>query len=307
MSVKKGLNGATLIAVLVIAIGAGYLIATGGHFGTASIGQAQVQQQGNSCLSGVAPTISLTAFTSNLTSGGAPVQQAVSYKLYNIGSQTPSTSGTSSSTASTSISNVNCGSSYNLILGDNSNEYVYSVPVAIQNSVVTVQANATKIASPTIAVTNATSNAFGTSTKLVSASSGIIYTNLQVQISGGAGFFGYPNYAIEYVSNSTEVTSVGQVGYSSVSTGALPLPSSFTNPTKEWAYQMPQLAPYQKVIVNPQVQIGTFSSNALVGIYLISQANYNNLGTLEAGQYVNPITSSALVSTVSDTSAVTIV
>jgi hypothetical protein len=265
--------------------------------GTAtSTGQFACSQSGSPT-----PTISLSAFYNDTSTVPAtPTQLAESYKVYQQGGVLALASGTSSSSAATSITGVNCGSSYNIFLGGNTNHFVTEVNVQVTQAPQVVQVAMVPISSPTVTFNNGTIAGYVSQAKFFSVPNGYTETQLQMKIAAGSGFFGNPDFAVMFAYNASQISSV-QLSYPTVS-----VPSSVVSTVPAGystvAYQLPQIGNYQSEVLNPIIKTSTLPSNTAVAspinVYLVSQSSYNQNGQLVTGAFTNT-NGAALVTPVS--------
>ena len=253
------------------------------------------------CSSSVTPTLSLAAYYNNTsTVPSTPTQVATSYEVYQPSSPLVFASGTTSATAATSISDVNCGSSYNVFLGDNTNYYLTEVPVSISQTNQNVQVKLEAISAPTVQFNNGTIAGYVDQAKLYKVPNGYTDTNLQMRVSAGSGFWGNPKSVIEFAYNSTQIQSIKlSLPTATVPSSAVSVPAGFAT----IAYEIPAMSNYEQNTYNPVIVSGTLPSNTLnasaINVYLISESSYNNNGAIETGLFTNPSTQAPLVTPVS--------
>lgn len=254
-----------------------------------------------------APTLSLTAYYNDTgTVPPTPTQVATSYSVYAPGSPITKASGTSSSSAATSVSGVNCGTTYLVNWGDNSNYYLTQVSTVVQNTTQSVTTQLLPISSPTVRFQNGTIAGWVKQAKFYGVANGYKETNLEVRVQAGSGFWGNPVSALMFAYNTTTVSSIYlNLPQISVPSSAVSVPAGYATV----AYQLPQISNYQIEQLNPIITTGTLSSNTLnataINVDLISEASYNNNGNLQNGLFVNPSTKAVLVTPVKSTATTT--
>jgi hypothetical protein len=290
---------------------AGVYVGTSLHsFAPAQIGSSSTNSQGISlsCAgSSSAPTLSLTAYYNNSgTVPPTPTQVATSYSVYTPGVPITKASGTSSSSAATSVSDVNCGGTYLVNWGDNSNYYLTQVSTTVQNTTQAVTTQLLPVSSPTVQFQNGTIADWVNQAKFFGVSNGYKETNLEVRIQAGSGFWGNPVSALLFAYNTTTVSSIYlNLPQLNVPSSAVSIPAGYATV----AYQIPQISNYQLEQLNPIITTGTLSSNTLnataINVDLISEASYNNNGNLESGLFVNPSTRAVLITPVKSTATTT--
>ena len=251
--------------------------------------------------SSTAPTLSLTAFYNKTSTVPAtPTQIADAYSVYQPGSPLAFASGTTSASAATSVSGVNCGSTYTVFFGGNSNYYLTAVSVTSKQTTQAVTEQLKPISAPTVQFNNGTIAGYVNQSKFYAVPNGYTDTNLQMRISAGSGFWGNPDSVVMFAYNTTQIKSISlNLPTASVPSSVVSVPAGYATV----AYQIPQMSNYQQSTYNPVIMTGTLPSNTLdssaINVYLISQASYNNNGNLETGLFTNPTSQSALVTPVS--------
>ena len=251
--------------------------------------------------SSTAPTLSLTAFYNKTTTVPAtPTQIAESYSVYQPGSPLAFASGTTSASAATSVSGINCGSEYTVFFGGNSNYFLTAFSVKSQNNTQGVVKQLQPISAPTAKFNNGTIAGYVGQAKFFAVPNGYTDTNLQMRISAGSGFWGNPDSVVMFAYNTTQIKSISlNLPTASVPSSVVSIPAGYATV----AYQISQMSDYQQNTYNPVFMTGTLPSNTLnasaINVYLISQASYNNNGNLETGLFANPTSQAALVTPVS--------
>lgn len=252
------------------------------------------------------PTLSLTAYYNDTgTVPPTPTQVATSYTVYQPGNPLSFASGTTSASAATSVSNANCGSSFVVNFGDNSNYYLTQISTTVRNSTQQVNAKLLSIGSPTITFNNGTIANYVDQAKFYGVANGYTETQLTARVQAGSGFWGNPTSAILFAYPQGIQSISMNLPQVSVPTGAVAVPANYTTV----AFQLPQISNYQILNLNPIMVTGTLSSNTVnaiaINVDLISEASYNNNGNLEAGLYVNPSTQAVLITPVKSTATTT--
>ncbi len=254
-----------------------------------------------------APTLSLSAYyNSTSTVPPTPTQVATSYTVYAPGSPISLESGTTSATAATSVSGVNCGSNYLVNFGDNSNYYLMQMSATVQNTTQRVSQKLLPVSSPSITFQNGTIANWVNQAKFYGVANGYTETNLEARVQAGSGFWGNPASVILFAYSSTKIQSVSlNLPQASVPSSAVSIPAGYATV----AYQLPQISNYQIEQLNPIIVTGTLDSNTLnataINVDSISEASYNNNGKMESGLFVNPSTKAALVTPVTSTATTT--
>ena len=250
--------------------------------------------------SSVAPTLSLEAYYMNTaTVPASPTQVATSYSVYTGSSPLAFASGTTSATAGTSISGVNCGQSYNIFVGDNNNYFLKEVQTTITQTAQQLAIQLTPISLPSIGYNNGTIAGYVGQAKFFNVPNGYTETQLQMKISAGSGYFGHPDYAIVFAYNASQISSI-QLNAPTVSvpSSVVQVPAGFAT----IAYQMPAIGNYNSTILNPIIKTATLPSNTAVAspidVYLVSEANFNQNGNLLKGVFANPSTGAAIITPV---------
>jgi hypothetical protein len=248
----------------------------------------------------VAPTLSLEAYYMNtVTVPATPTQVATPYSIYTSSSPLAITSGTLSATAGTSVSGVNCGQSYSIFVGDNSNYYLKEVQTTVSQTAQQLSVKLTPISLPTIGYNNGTIAGYVGQAKFYAVPNGYTETQLQMKISAGSGYFGHPDYAIIFAYNASQISSI-QLNAPTVAvpSSVVSVPAGFATV----AYQMSALGNYNSTVVNPIIKTSTLPSNTLVAspidVYLVSEASYNQNGNLLTGVFANPSTGAAIITPV---------
>ncbi len=304
MAKRNDVGLALVVGILIL--GAVYLgstmlapksIAPAGQSAATTVSSQTLACQGSS----TAPVLSLAAFYNNTaTVPPTPTQVAVAYSVYQPGSPLVFASGTTSATAGTTVSGVNCGASYTVFFGDNSNYYLTAVPVQVTQTTQVVQKQLKPISAPTVQFNNGTIAGYVSQAKFFGVPNGYTETNLQMRISAGSGFWGNPDFAVMFAYNSSQIQSIKlNLPTVSVPSSVVSIPAGFATV----AYQLPAISNYQQETLNPVIVTGTLPSNTAVAspinVYLISEASYNQNGNLETGLFTNPVTQAALVTPVS--------
>lgn len=297
----------------------GALILAGVYIGTSfhsiasvpavqSVSSTGVQSSSLLCAgSSVAPTLSLTAYYNDTgTVPPTPTQIATSYDVYVPGTPLVKASGTTSASAATSISGVNCGATYLVNFGSNSNHYLTQVSTTVQNTTQSVTTQLLAISSPTVTFQNGTIANWVDQAKFFGVANGYKETNLEVRVQAGSGFWGNPASALMFAYNTTGISSIYlNLPQVNVPSSAVSVPAGYATV----AYQLPQISNYQIEQLNPILTIGTLSSNTLnataINVDLISEASYNNNGNVQSGLFVNPSTHAVLVTPVKSTATTT--
>jgi len=302
---KRNDVGLVLVVGLLL-LGALYVGAT--YFHPASVGvpstsgtPASTTTTSLACAgSSVAPTLSLeTYYMNTATVPPSPTQVATSYSIYTGSSPLAFASGTTSASAGTSISGVNCGQSYNIFVGDNSNYYLKEVQTTITQTSQQLAVKLTPISLPSIGYNNGTIAGYVGQAKFFNVPNGYTETQLQMKISAGSGYFGHPDYAIVFAYNASQISSIQlNAPTISVPSSVVSVPAGFATV----AYQMPAIGNYNSTIINPIIKTATLPSNTLVAspidVYLVSEANFNQNGNLLTGLFANPSTGAPLVTPV---------
>jgi hypothetical protein len=305
MAKKNDIGLAFVVGLLLL--GGVYLGATFYHtaaIGVPSTGSQPTTSQTLSCQgSSTAPTLSLEAYYMNTaTVPASPTQVATSYSVYTGSSPLAFASGTLSATSGTSVSGVNCGQSYKIFVGDNSNYYPKEVNTTISQTSQQLTVQLTPISLPTVGFNNGTIAGYVGQAKFFAVPNGYTETQLQMKVSAGSGYFGNPDYAIVFAYNASQVSSV-QLNAPTVAvpSSVVSVPAGFTTV----AYQMSALGNYNSTVINPIIKTSTLPSNTAmaspIDVYLVSGTSYNQNGNLLTGVFANPSTGAAIITPVQST------
>jgi len=250
--------------------------------------------------SSTAPALSLEAYYMNTaTVPASPTQVATSYSVYTGSSPLAFASGTLSATAGTSVSGVNCGQSYSIFVGDNSNYFLKEVQTTISQTSQQLAVQLTPISLPTVGFNNGTIAGYVGQAKFFAVPNGYTETQLQMKVSAGSGYFGHPDYAIIFAYNASQISSV-QLNAPTVAvpSSVVSVPAGFATV----AYQMSALGNYNSTVLNPIIKTSTLPSNTAIAspidVYLVSETSYNQNGNLLTGVFANPSTGAAIITPV---------
>lgn len=314
------------IAVIAVVAVIAYVLWSGGYLS----GKIPISPSGNGGgvnaggtsinISTTAPTLNIQALAPNaLANNNAGGYTSVATPVNVVQSGSPVALFASQTIAgsfnSVGSGSINGGTTYNVFCGENSNNYLNrTIVTAVTGKSVPTTCVVFQISAPTLTFKNATSAGFtvgGGQVRSVSSGQQINSANLQIMVTAGAGWFGYPGegYVLDFSSNSTAgFSSIASVqclsgcgsttNLPSVTLGSLPPESTYTNDIN-YAFSAPAISAYGTQTFALSAAVGSaVSPNALVsifgttqnavGLYLIPAVNYNYNGQFLTNIYVKP-------------------
>lgn len=313
MSRKNNTTTLAILAIIVVAIVA-LVVVKGGYY---NIAQPTPTTKGTATSSApiastTCPTggtsLALSASFDNFALNPATLQGiATSYSIYTPASNNGKialVSGTTSSSGSV-VPNpdiTNCNQAFTVFFGDNANYYLTTVyGKTSDNNTNYVSTTLLNYATPSVvSFQNAsTTSAYSANAYFKGVSSGSTQEG-SMQVIGGSGFYGNPNFAIVFAyPNVSTISSVNVQGASPISLGSLP---SISN--AQYAFAVAGLNYSQRVFENVQFKMGTMPANVLaipvnVSVSLIPETNYNQNGQEIVGVYSNPTSRATIFPTLS--------
>ena len=252
-----------------------------------------LQTPANSLLcsgSSIAPKLQLFAWITNLNSSvGAPTQIATPYQVFPAGSALSIASGTTSASAATNVSGINCGAQYTVFFGSNVGVYVAAAPVTVTSTVQSVSQKLVQISVPTMDFNNNSVAGFkSTGGVLTGVANNYVDSALTQRIKTSYGFYG-PALLI-YAYNSTQITSITPPSGFATAT----VPQGLVSAPMGYAvagFSVPQLGANNITSFSPVIKTGTLPANTLIAstlhTWIASEGNQQVNGALETGLYIN--------------------